>query len=93
MPSLVDDPSIPSVGQQFVAEGYTVVVAGRCQCQTGGSLVPITVTCSAAGTVAAPGACKICGLGYAVEGMRMDSAGRLSFAIAVLSHNQTSAES
>jgi hypothetical protein len=82
---LADDPSIPSVGQQIGIEGYTIVVAARCQCRTGGSLVPLTITCSAAGTVAQPNACPHCRLGYAINDMKLDAQGRLSFGFAVLS--------
>lgn len=84
MPTLTDA-HVPIIGQQLVVEGYTIAASARCQCKSGGSLVPLTVTASAAGTVAPVGHCPSCGMGYGVEGVQMDAKGRLTFAVAVLS--------
>lgn len=89
MSILIDDPSIPRVGQQFAVDGYTIAIAARCQCAEAGSFVPLTVTCSTGGTSAPPNSCPKCHLGYAVEDVKMDSHGRLTFAVAVLSSQTT----
>lgn len=85
MLNLVNDPSIPSVGQQITVDGYTLSVSTRCQCQSGGSFVSMAITCSSAGTAIVPGACPVCKLGYTIQGMELDKQARLTFNIAVLS--------
>lgn len=84
MLNLVNDPSIPSVGQQLTVDGYTIAVSARCQCQAAGAFVSMTVTCSSAGTAIVPGACPICKLGYTIQGMELDKQARLTFNVAVL---------
>ncbi len=76
---------VPIIGQQLTVEGYTIAIAARCQCQPSGSLVALSVTAGASGTIAPPNTCARCGLGYEVQGIQMDSKGRLTFAVAVLS--------
>ena len=75
---------VPIVGQPVIVEGYTIAAAARCQCVTGGSLVPLTVIVSAAGTTAPASACPTCGAGYQVQGLQVDDAGRLRFAMAIV---------
>lgn len=87
MTQSVLDQKAPLVGQQIIAEGYTIAVLARCQCREHGSAVLMSVTCSAAGTAAAVGQCHACGLAYSVRGMDLDSQARLTFNIAVLSTN------
>lgn len=77
--------SVPILGQQLAVEGYTIAVTARCQCETGGSFVPLSVTVSGAGTLAPPNACPVCKLGYGIQSVQMDAQGRLTFAVAVLS--------
>lgn len=77
--------NIPILGQQIVVEGYSIATIARCQCETGGSPVLLTVTCSAAGINGLPSVCAKCRTGYAVQGMQLDQQGRLLFQIAVLS--------
>lgn len=83
--SLIDDPSIPRVGQQVVAEGYTIAAVTRCQCEAGGTFVALTMVVSPAGTVAPANICAKCRTPYNIQGMRLDANGRLTFAIGVLS--------
>lgn len=78
--------NIPILGQQIVVEGYSIVTVARCQCESGGSPVLLTVVCSAAGLNGLPNACSKCHTGYAVQGMQLDVQGRLLFQIAVLSN-------
>ena len=85
MNTSVLDQNVPIVGQQIVADGYTVSVIARCQCRPSGSTVIMSVTCSSAGTAAAVGQCRACGMAYSVQGMELDNQARLSFNIAVLS--------
>lgn len=85
MHNLLNDSSIPSVGQQISVDGYTINVSARCQCKAVGSFVLMNVTCSSAGTAIVPGACAACGLGYTIQGMELDKQARLTFNIAVLS--------
>lgn len=84
MLNLVNDPSIPTIGQQLTVDGYTLAVSARCQCKSGGSFVSMTITCSPGGTAVTPGACPSCGFGYSVQGMELDAHARLKFAVAVL---------
>lgn len=76
---------IPILGQQIVVEGYTITSVTRCQCETGGTAVLLTLTVGALGLQAAPNACPRCHTGYAVQSIQMDPQGRLLFQIAVLS--------
>ena len=85
MQTLIDDPSIPSVGQQIVVEGYTIAVAARCQCESIGSSVLISLTCSSSGTAITAGLCPKCKFGYSIQGMELDAQARLKFAVAILS--------
>jgi hypothetical protein len=84
MTNSVLDQNVPIVGQQIVAEGYTIAVIARCRCKDGGSAVLMSVTCSQAGTAASVGQCPSCGLAYSVRGMDLDKQARLMFNIAVL---------
>ena len=85
MQNLIDDPSIPSVGQQIVVEGYTIAVSARCQCASSGSPVLISLTCSASGTAITAGVCPKCKLAYSIQGMELDAQARLKFGVAILS--------
>ncbi len=81
----MNDASVPILGQALTVEGYTIVVAARCQCQANGTLVPLVVTVSGSGTIAPANVCAKCGLGYGVQGLQMDTQGRLTFAVQILS--------
>jgi hypothetical protein len=83
--SSLTDAHVPIVGQQLTTDGYTIVVSARCQCESPSTFVPISLTCSSAITLSQPGTCPKCGMGYAIQDMKLDAHGRLIFAIAVQS--------
>jgi len=85
MLNLLNDPSIPTVGQALTVDGYTIAISARCHCETGGTFVLMAVNHSAVGDAVIAGVCPRCKQGYSVQGMELDQNAHLRFNVAVLS--------
>lgn len=79
MPTLLDDPSVPLVGQPVKVVGYTIVVSAQCACTPAGT--PFQAIVRLEGPLAS--LCPRCLTVYSVHQMAVNPQGAMGFGFAM----------